>query len=98
MKLLLSQNVADSGTGEHIAHEHAATTSSEAPIASSEDHAHDEENTDDGDPAEAVNAKEAAIAEPEEPADFGSAYNSDFEETDEFEDDEADLDATATRT
>jgi ribonuclease E len=54
----------------------------------------DAESTDDGDPAEAVNAKEAAIAEPEEPADFGSAYNSDFEEDDEYrdEDDEADLD------
>ncbi len=81
----------DSGTGEQT-QEHTGTNSSEAPIASTEDHAHDEESTDDGDPAEAVNAKEAAIAEPEEPADFGSAYNSDFEETDEFEDDEAELD------
>ena len=81
----------DSGAGEHT-HDHAGSTSSEAPIASTDDHSHDEENTDDGDPTEAVNAKEAAIAEPEEPADFGSAYNSDFEETDEFDDDEADLD------
>ncbi|MGN6371334.1 MAG: Rne/Rng family ribonuclease [Phycisphaerae bacterium] len=70
--------------------ESAAETPSERAVA--EEHTSDEDNTDVGDPAEAVNAKEAAIAEPEEVADFGSAYNSDFEESDEFEDDDADLD------
>ncbi|HUO07883.1 MAG TPA: Rne/Rng family ribonuclease [Phycisphaerae bacterium] len=70
------------------------TAVSDAPSHAPEEHAHEDdgENTDVGDSTEAVNAKEAAIAEPEEPADFGSAYNSEFEDEDEFGDDEADLD------